>query len=173
MKLLLQLLLALISPVVRERFEAPAFTYDVSCVAADGTEKWRETVHNLVTTEGKNNIIDNQFKASGFTAAWYLGLKGTGTIAAGDTLASHPGWSEVTPYSGNRPAIAFGTTAGGSNTAGTVTIPVTGSATIAGAFICSVSAGTSGKLYSLSDFPSSRTVASGDTLNIIPTVSAT
>jgi hypothetical protein len=83
----------------------------------DGEVKWVEEFDNLVTTEGKNDILDKYFKGSAYTAAWYLGLKGTGSAAVGDTLASHAGWAEVTPYAGNRPAITFGTTAAGSNTA--------------------------------------------------------
>jgi hypothetical protein len=98
-------------------------------------------------------------------------LKGTGTAAVGDTLASHAGWSEVTPYSGNRPAITFGSTSAGSNTATAVSFTITGTATVAGAFISSVNTGTSGKLYSAGDFAASRSVASGDTLNVTPTVS--
>src|SRR5690242_3013282 len=111
---------------------APRFGFEFVCTDADGNEKWRETVFNLVTTQGKNNIIDNQFKASGYTATWYLGLKGTGTIAAADTLASHGGWSEINPYSGNRPAITFGSTSAGSNTATAVSITANTTATVYG-----------------------------------------
>lgn len=134
-------------------------------------QQWSEVFHNLVTTEGKNDIIDKYFKGSGYTAAWYLGLKGAGSAAAGDTLASHGGWTEATPYSGNRPAITWGTTSAGSNTASAVSISINATATVAGAFISSVNTGTSGKLYSAGDFAASRSVASGDTLNVTPTVS--
>lgn len=134
-------------------------------------QKWTETFRNLVTTEGKNDIIDKYFKGSSYTAAWYLGLKGTGSAANGDTLASHGGWSEVTPYAGNRPAITWGTTSSGSNTASAVSISITGTSTVAGAFVASVNTGTSGKLYSAGDFAAPRSVANGDTLNVTPTVS--
>jgi len=149
----------------------PKFRYVIECVGADGKVKWTETIDNLVTTEGKNDIVDKYFKGSAYTASWFLGLKGTGSAAAGDTLASHAGWSEVTPYSGNRPAITFGTTSGGSNTATAVSYTINASATVAGAFIASVNTGTSGKLYSAGDFAASRSVVSGDTLNVTPTVS--
>lgn len=133
---------------------------------------WEDTVHNLVTNVGRNDVLDKYFKGSSYTAAWYLGLKGTGTAAAGDTALSHAGWSEVTPYSGNRPAITFGTTSSQSNTATAVSYSITGSATVAGAFIQSANSGTSGILYSAGDFGSSRSVANGDTLNVTPTVTA-
>lgn len=156
-----------------EAMQAPSFTYEVECVGADGELKWTETFHNLVTTVGKNDTIDKYFKGSAYTAAWYLGLAGAGTKAVGDTLASHAGWAEVTPYAGNRPAITFGTTSGGSNTATAVGYAITGSATVAGAFIASVNTGTSGILYSAGDFAASRSVVSGDTLNVTPTVTQT
>lgn len=157
---------------IAESIKAPYITYDVVCLGPDGEEKWRETVKNLVVTAGLNDIIDKYFKGSTYTAAFYMGLKGTGSVAAGDTLAAHSGWSEVTPYSGNRPAITWGSTSGGSNTATAVSYTINATATVAGAFICTVNTGTSGTLYSASDFAASRSVASGDTLNVTPTVSA-
>lgn len=159
-------------PDLAETFEAPACSYRVECVGADGKVKWVEEFHNLVTTAGKTDIIDKYFKGSAYTAAWYLGLKGTGSAAAGDTLASHGGWAEVNPYTGNRPAITFGTTSSGSNTGTAVSYSINATATVAGAFIASANTGTSGVLYSAGDFGASRSVSSGDTLNVTPTVSA-
>lgn len=148
------------------------FTYDYELIR-DGEVIDRWSHSNLVTTVGKNDLIDKYFKGSGYTAAWYVGLAGAGTKAVGDTLASHAGWAEVTPYSGNRPAISFGTTSAGSNTATANSFAITGTATVAGAFIASAASGTSGTLYSAGDFGASRSVLSGDTLNVTVTVSAT
>lgn len=159
--------------MIKEGSASPAFVYAVECIGPDGKLKWREEFHNLVTTVGKNDIIDKYFKGSAYTAAWYLGLKGAGSAAAGDTLASHAGWAEVTPYAGNRPAITFGVTAAGSNTATSVSYTINATATVAGAFISSVNTGTAGTLYSAGDFAASRGVASGDTLNVTATVSQT
>jgi hypothetical protein len=159
----------------QERF-GPYFTYKVECVGADGQVKWTEEYKNLVTTAGKTDIIDKYFKGSGYTAAWYLGLKGTGSAAVGDTMASHAGWSEVTAYANaTLPAITFGTTSGGSNTATVVAFAINGTATVAGAFVTtnSTKGATSGTLYSAGDFGASRSVINGDTLNVTLTVSAT
>lgn len=153
-----------------EEAKAPKFRYDFVCLDKDGNEKWRDSIENLVTTAGKNDLIDKYFKGSSYTAAWYCGLKGTGSASASDTLASHGGWSEVNPYTGNRPAISFGTTSGGSNTASANSFSITGSATVAGAFIASANSGTSGTLYSAGDFAVARSVVSGDTLNVTLTV---
>lgn len=156
----------------REKF-GPFFTYHVECIGADGQLKWVEDYENLVTTVGKTDIIDKYFKGSAYTAGWFLGLKGTGTAVVGDTLSSHAGWAEVNPYTGNRPGITFGTTSGGSNVATAVSYAITGTATVAGAFVCNQATGTAGTLYSAGDFGVSRNVISGDTLNVTLTVSAT
>lgn len=77
----------------------------------------------------------------------------------------------MAPYAGNRPAIAFGATAAGSNTAAAVSYAINATATVAGAFVASAATGTAGKLYSAGDFAAARGVASGDTLNVTLTVS--
>jgi len=150
---------------------APSLTYHVECRDCNGQLKWEENVHNLVTTAGKNDILDKYFKGSTYTATWYIILAGAGTKAVGDTLASHAGWTEQTPYSGNRPAITWGTTSAGSNTATGVAFTINATATVAGAGLSTVNTGTSGTLYSVSDFSVSRSVVSGDTLTVTPTVS--
>jgi hypothetical protein len=150
---------------------APRFTYRIECRDAAGRVKWAETVENLVTTQGGNDLIDKYFKGSAYTATWYMGLAGVGAKALADTLASHAAWAELTPYAGNRPAITFGTTSAKSNTATAVSYAITGTATVAGAFVANVNTGTAGILYSVSDFAASRSVVSGDTLNVTLTVS--
>ena len=157
--------------------------YTVVCHDADGNFKWEETTHNLVVNQGLQDMNTTYFKGSAYTAAWYLGLitgpsSGT-TIAAADTLASHVGWTEFTNYSGNRKAITFGTatTADPSvidNSAASAQFTISGAGgVVAGAFLCNVATGTSGVLFSASDFlsPGDRTVVSGDTLTVTYTFS--
>jgi len=151
--------------------------YTVQCFDADGQLKWEASSPNLVVNEGLKDMNDKYFSGSTYTATWYLGLitgPGSGTVfAAGDTLATHAGWTEFTAYSGNRGAISFGaaTLADPSViTNGTaVQFNITGGGgTVAGAFLCSVATGTSGILFSESDFqaPGDRAVVSGDVLNV-------
>lgn len=151
--------------------------FTVTCFDKDGNLKWEEKAHNLVVNEGLQNMNDEYFTGSGYTAAWYIGLvtgPGSGnTYAAADTLASHSGWTENTDYSGNRKAATFGTptTADPSvidNSGSVAVFAITGTATIAGAFLASVDTGTSGVLFSVSNFqsPGDRSVTSGDTLNV-------
>ena len=157
--------------------------YHVQCFDKDGNLKWEDQMHNLVVNVGLNDMNDKYFSGSSYTAAWYLGLV-TGpasatTYAAGDTLASHAGWTEFTNYSGARKAVTFGsaTTADPSvvgNSASPAQFSITGGGgVVAGAFLCSVSSGTSGILFSEADFqsPGDRTVVSGDTLNVTYTFS--
>jgi hypothetical protein len=157
--------------------------YTVTCVGADGVEKWTDTFHNLVMNGGLANMNGVYFGAGAQSTTWYLGLvtgPGSGTTyAAGDTLASHAGWTENTDYTGNRKAVTFGsaTTANPSvitNSASPSSFAMSGTATIAGAFLCNVASGTSGVLFSAGDFTGGdKSVASGDTLNVTYTFSLT
>ena len=151
--------------------------FHVQCFDQEGNLKWEDKSHNLVVNQGLKDMNDKYFSGSTYTAAWYLGLitgPGSGTtFAAGDTLASHAGWTEFTNYSGSRGAISFGaaTLADPSViTNGTaVQFSITGAGgTVAGAFLSSVATGTSGILFSESDFqsPGDRVVVSGDVLNV-------
>ena len=152
---------------------APRMRFDVEHVRK-GKVIWKGSFFNVVTTVGKTDLLDKYLKGSAYTAAWYLGLAGAGTKAVGDTLASHAGWTEVNPYTGNRPAITWGTTSGGSNTASQISFSCTGSATVAGFFVCSVNTGTSGTMYNVVDFSGgSRAVVNLDTLNVTPTLAIT
>jgi hypothetical protein len=151
--------------------------YHVQCFDKDGNLKWEDKAHNLVVNQGLKDMNDKYFSGAAYTAAWYLGLvtgPGSGTtFAAADTLASHAGWTEFTNYSGNRGAVTFGaaTTADPSviTNPSPVQFTITGAGgTVAGAFLASVNSGTSGILFSESDFqsPGDRAVVSGDVLNV-------
>jgi hypothetical protein len=157
--------------------------FHVQCLDKDGNLKWEEKMPNLVVNEGLQNMNTQYFKGSAYTAAFFLGLvtgPGSGTTyAAADTLASHAGWTEFTNYSGSRKAVTFGTatTADPSvitNSASPSSFTISGAGgVVAGAFLCTVSSGTSGVLFSEADFqsPGDRTVVSGDTLNVTYTFS--
>ena len=156
--------------------------YTVVCHDANGNLKWSDSFHNLVVNQGLQDMNSKYFSGSGYTAAWYLGLvtgPGSGTaFAAGDTLASHAGWTENTAYTGNRKAATFGTATTAdpsviSNSASPAVFTMNANAqTIAGAFLCSVSSGTSGILFSAGDFTGGdKFVDSGDTLTVTYTFS--
>lgn len=156
--------------------------FHVQCFDKDGNLKWSTSEHNLVVNEGLQDMNTQYFKGSTYSAAFYLGLitgPGSGTtFAAADTLASKA-WTEFTDYSGSRKAVTFGTATTAdpsviSNSASPSQFTISGAGgVVAGAFLCTVSSGTSGVLFSESDFqsPGDRTVVSGDTLNVTYTFS--
>ena len=161
------------TPRAIESMIAPRLIYRMECFDADGALKWTEEFENLVTTVGRTDIVDKYLKGSAYTAGWFCLLAGSGTKAAGDTLASHAGWAEISAYSGNRPAITWGTTSSGSNTATAVAFSMNANYTVAGAGICTVATTNSGTLYSVGDFAVARGGGSGDTINVTMTISVT
>ena len=147
--------------------------WKVTCLDKDGNVKWEEDKKNLITTVGLNHILDTQFHAGTQVTTWYIGLKGAGTPAAADTMASHSSWAELTGYSGNRKEWTEGAASSGSMTnSSSVDFSITGTATVAGAFLNTAATGTAGVLYGVVDFSSSRAVISGDTLQVTVTVTA-
>jgi hypothetical protein len=158
--------------------------YKVQCHDVDGNLKWEAEAPNLVVNVGLQDMNNKYFLGSAYTATWYLGLYGAGATnspAAGDTMSSHAGWTEVTAYSqATRPACSFATptTANPSvatNSASPATFSINATTTVGGAFLTSNStkSGTTGTLYSAADFssPGDRAVVSGDTLNVTYTLS--
>lgn len=158
--------------------------YTMQCFDKDGNLKWEAQCPNLVVNVGLQDMNNKYFLGSAYTAAWYIGLYGAGasnTPAASDTMSSHAGWTEETGYSqSTRPACSFATptTANPSvatNSASPAVFSINATATIGGAFLTSnnTKGGTTGTLYSASDFtsPGDRSVVSGDTLNVTYTLS--
>ena len=147
--------------------------WKVTCLDKDGNIKWEENKKNLIVTAGLNHILDVEFHATTQVTTWYIGLKGAGSVAAGDTMASHSGWAELTGYSGDRKAWTEGAASSGSMTnSSSVDFTINATATVAGAFLNTAATGTSGTLYGAVDFSSSRAVISGDTLQVTVTVTA-
>ena len=158
--------------------------YTMQCFDKDGNLKWEAECPNLVVNVGLQDMNNKYFLGSAYTATWYIGLYGSGATnspAAGDTMASHAGWTEVVPYSqATRPACTFGTptTANPSvatNSASPAVYSINATSTVGGAFLVSdnTKSGSTGTLYSASDFtsPGDRSVVSGDTLNVTYTFS--
>lgn len=165
--------------MLNERINAPRFKYTFSCYKPDGTLRWQETFENLVTTGGKNDLLDKYFAGSGYTASWCLGLidsAGYSAVAAADTMASHAGWVESTAYTqANRPALAFNAASGGSKaTSSACVFSINATVTIKGAFSTTnnTKGGTTGILYSAGAFSADRSLFNGDTLNVSLTLSA-
>lgn len=145
------------------------------CFDKNGNKKWSDVAKNLVVNEGLNHILNVQFHGTTQVGTWYVGLKKTGSPASVHTLASHGAWLEATGYTtGLRKAYTEATASGKSitNSANKASYAISSAATIAGAFVCSVTSGTSGVLFCAADFTSPRAVENGDTLEVTYTISA-
>lgn len=156
--------------------------YRVEAYDRTGRLKWVEDFDNLVTTEGLNKYLDSTLKTGATSPTWYVGLvKGKTTgYAAGDTLASHGGWTEAVPgtdYTGNRQAWTPGSVAAGSvdNSASKASFPILTTQTMYGALLTANAAiaNTTATLLGVGDFGTARSVLNGDTLQVTVTNSLT
>jgi len=158
--------------------------YHVECRDKDGNLKWTAESQNLVVNAGLAYMAGSALTAVSQITTWYLGLYGaaaSNTPAAGDTMSSHAGWTEIVPYSNaNRVTATFvtATTANPSvvtNTASPAIFNIDSTATVGGAFLTSsnTKSGTTGTLFSAADFgsPGDRSVVNGDTLSVTYTFS--
>ena len=158
--------------------------YHIKCHDKDGNLKWQADSKNLVVNAGLAYMAGTALTSVAQITTWYLGLYGAGasnTPAAGDTMSSHAGWTEVVPYSNaTRVAATFvtATTANPSvvtNSASPASFTINATSTVGGAFLTSGSAksGTTGTLFSAADFgsPGDRSVVSGDSLSVTYTFS--
>jgi hypothetical protein len=158
--------------------------FEIKCHDKDGNLKWEAQSKNLVVNVGLQYMAGSALTSVSQITTWYLGLYGAGasnTPAAGDTMASHAGWTEVTAYSNaNRvtATLVTATTANPSvvtNTASPAVFNINGTTTVGGAFLTSndTKGGTTGTLFSAADFgsPGDRAVVNSDTLSVTYTFS--
>lgn len=152
------------------------------CRDADGTELWSDEFDNLLTTFGKNLLLDTTLAGSAYTTVGpFMGLISStsySTVAAADTMASHAGWLEAgsgnTPtYSGTRLTCVWSAASAGTKALSPgLVFTFTGSGTVQGAFIVtgtgatSAIANTSGTLYSAGALTTPQPVISTNTLTL-------
>lgn len=162
--------------------------YEVVCLGPNGQELWRDTIDNTVVTVGKNLALDTYLAGAAYTVVGpYMGLissVGYSAIAAGDTMASHAGWTEAgnanaPTYTAPRKTAAWSAASGGSKAlSAALSFAITGSGTVKGAFLVFGSGAlttidnTAGTLYSAGLFSGGdKVVGSGDTINVSFTAS--
>lgn len=157
---------------------APAHSWVVECYGPAGTLKWRDViVDNLIVDTGLNEILEQVWKGSAYTASHFVGLTDTNpTVDATDTMASHIGWIEITDYSETvRETLTLGTVAAQSvdNSLSQASFSITGAPTIGGLFLTTnnTKAGSTGILMGAGAFTGGdKTLAAGDTLNVTATL---
>jgi len=151
--------------------------WDIICRDPEGNVKWTDAIDNIWVNEGLDHALDVTLSGGTQDTTWFVGLTdGTPTVAAGDTLASHAGWTEVTNYDeANRAAWVDGGVSGQSvdNSGSTATFTISsGGATVGGAFLAGVNTGTAGTLFAAGAFTGGdRTLSAGDTLDVTATFS--
>lgn len=150
--------------------------YEFECIGADGKVRWTDTAYNVVTTQGRNAMLDIFLDRAAAYAAIAMGLHTTVGNASSTYAAPSPQVESVVYSNANRPAPAFSAaSAGVKSTSANVTFNINGSATITGAFVALGAAGVATKsdtaasaiLLSTGTFTAgSRAVINGDTLNV-------
>lgn len=161
--------------------------YLVECFDKDGNLKWTAESKNLVVNVGLQYMAGVALTSTTQITTWYIGLYGAASSnnpAAGDTMATHGGWTEVTDYSESTRVAATFTAATNANpsvvtnTSSKAVFTINGTTTVGGAFLVggtgsSTKGGTGGTLFSAADFqsPGDRSVVSGDILNVTYTFS--
>lgn len=154
--------------------------WSIVCRDPQGNIKWTEEYDNLVTNAGLDHALDTELSGGTQVTSWFVGLTdGTPTAAAGDTSASHAGWTEVTGYDeATREAWVDGGVASQSvsNSASPAQFTITsGSTTVGGAFLISVSTkgGSTGVLYAVGAFTGGdKVLGAADTLDVTATFTA-
>lgn len=164
--------------------------YNVECYSSDGELKWSDKVPNVITTVGKNDILDKYFAGSAYTATMYMGLISgtsyTSVPVVGDTQASHATWNEcgATTYgpdysSANRVTVAWNSASTGSKSSTSTQFTISSVAngtTVKGCLISTnnTKQGTTGTLVSAGLFSGGdKVVAVNDVLNVTYTAQLT
>lgn len=166
--------------------------FSAVCHDADGAELWREEFPNVVTTVGKNIMLQTLMTGSAYSVTGpFIGLISSvsfSAVAASDTMSSHPGWTEsdsthapayTVSSSANRATGVFGTAASGSIAITNIVFTMTGSGTVEGAFVTLGSGAvntwenTGGTLYSAGTFGTPQPVVNGNTITLSYSTSLT
>lgn len=143
--------------------------------------QWAWEGHNLVVDVGIDYALDAALSGGTAISAWFVGLTDdTPSPAAGDTMASHVGWTTFTEYSNaTNPAYVDGGVTAGSmdNSASTADFSIDNDTNggLGGIFLTDLNTkgGTTGQLYSIVAITGgNRVVNNGDTVEATYTFTA-
>jgi hypothetical protein len=151
---------------------------EVERLLSGGAHKWHEAWENIVVNQGLNDLLDVTLSGATQDTTWFVGLtSATPTVAAGDTLASHAGWTEVTAYDEtNRVAWvdAGASSQSITNSASPAAFTINANGTdVGGAFLAGVNTGTGGRLYAAGAFTAgNKSLDDNDVLSVTATFTA-
>jgi hypothetical protein len=151
--------------------------FEISCYDKYGNLKWRDQAKNAATVGGLNHMLETEFRGGTANSSWYIGLISNNSynnVSENDTMASHGGWLEGTPYTGNRPGWTANASANKVMTNNnTVDFAITSNLIVKGAFLVSNNSGTGNTLFCTALFGGGdQTVSNGDTLKVTYTLTA-
>lgn len=137
-------------------------------------------VKNLVVNQGVEHALDVSLSNGTQESAWYVMLKDSGAVAAGDTYQQVGGtnaWDEVTDYTeGTRPTWTDGGVSGKSldNSGSPASFSINATVTVDGCALVSSNVksdvGAGETLFAAADFASAKSLSSGDTLEVTYTI---
>lgn len=154
--------------------------YRAECFDAQGNLKWVEDFDNLVTTQGRNHLLDHGLTGPATAVNTRMSFITSGTPVAGDTYATHAGFTELgAGVIATRGTPSFSAASGGvKQTSVAVSASIIGTGTVTGVAINLIvgavgnlgvvgdTATANAILYSAGLFGTSKSVSSGDTLNV-------
>lgn len=138
------------------------------CYDQAGRLKWMDRTHNMVVNAGLEHILDVVFTGTTAVSTWYVGLASSSmTVASGDTMASHAGWTEFTSYADDRKEwVEARTNRTITNSASAATFTINTAGTVGGGFLCDVATGNSVLMCAAALSGGDRAVVDTDTINL-------
>jgi hypothetical protein len=157
--------------------------FEVECHDKDGKFKWREDIHNIITNEGLDAILNIMLHAATQITTWYCALVETDTAPAAGMTYAVPVYTESTAYDeATRPAYVGAAASGQSitNSANKAVFTISGTKTMYGAALVGggsaattkADAAGGGTLLCYAKFGTARAVVDDDVINLSYTLSA-
>jgi hypothetical protein len=165
----------------RGRFEVECLRWVVENGKRVRKLVWREDVHNILTDEGLNRILDVVLHATTQNTTWYCCLVETDTTPAANQTYDVPVYTESTAYDeATRPEYneAAASSKSTTNSANKAVFTINATKTMYGASLVSLNtkgdhtAGANNVLLCYAKFSSSRSVVDDDVINLTYTLTA-
>lgn len=155
----------------------------VECFDKSGNLKWKEDVHNIVTNEGLNALLNIMLHGSTQITTWYCLLFESDTTPAAGTTYATPVFTESTAYDeSTRPAYneAAASSQSITNSANKAVFTISGTKTMYGAALVGGGSAPStkgdtaggGTMFCAAKFSSARSVVDDDVINLTYSISA-
>jgi hypothetical protein len=150
--------------------------YHVRCLDPEGNLKWEDEFDNLVVDEGLNYLLNIGLNGDSQLTTWYVGLLADAQTPLAAWGATEVGAADFVSY--DEATLQTWTPNGAStaksitNSSSTADFTINGGAgTVGGAFLISTNAKATpaGTLYSAGNFSASKSVNTGDTLQVTAT----